>query len=141
MTEKIWMGGIYVKNEGGYEIILKSLNHYKNRLKTLDESPELKDAAAMFASVLNQQARKTVPKINEVIEKIHKGLKETQSMNDLQEEKQFLEKALTCYESDIHKAEDTGHEYFVKLVGDMVEARNDLKIIEKALEKINDFSE
>ena len=141
MTEKIWIGGIYVKNEGGYEIILKSLNHYKNRLKTLDESPELKDAAAMFASVLNQQARKTVPKINEVIEKIHRGLKDTQAMNDLQEETQFLEKALTCYESDIHKAEDTGHEYFVKLVGDMVEARNDLKIIEKALEKINDFSE
>ena len=141
MTEKIWIGGIYVKNEGGYEIILKSLNHYKKRLKTLDESPEIKDAAAMFASVLNQQARKTVPKINEVIEKIHRGLKDTQAMNDLQEEKQFLEKALTCYESDIHKAEDTGHEYFVKLVGDMVEARNDLKIIEKALEKINDFSE
>ena len=141
MAGKIWIGGIYVKNEGGYEIILKSLNHYKKRLKTLDESPEIKDAAAMFASVLNQQARKTVPKINEVIEKIHRGLNDTQAMNDLQEEKQFLEKALTCYESDIHKAEDTGHEYFVKLVGDMVEARNDLKIIEKALEKINDFSE
>ncbi len=140
MTEKIWIGGIYVKNEGGYEIILKSLNHYKNRLKTLNESPELKDAAAMFASVLNQQARKTVPKINEIIEKIHKSLEDTQAMNELEEERQFLEKALTCYESDIHKAEDTGHEYFVKLVGDMVEARKDLKIIKTALEKINDFS-
>ena len=140
MTEKIWIGRIYVKNEGGYEIILKSLNHYKNRLKTLNESPELKDAAAMFASVLNQQARKTVPKINEVIEKIHKSLEDTQAMNELEEEIQFLEKALTCYESDIHKAEDTGHEYFVKLVGDMAEARNDLKKIKIALEKINDFS-
>ena len=47
----------------------------------------------------------------------------------------------TIYESDIHKAEDTGHEYFVKLVGDMEEARNDLVIIKTALEKINDFSE
>jgi len=140
MTEKIWIGRIYVKNEGGYEIILKSLNHYKNRLKTLNESPELKDAAAMFASVLNQQAGKTVPKINEVIEKIHKSLDNTQAMNELEEERQFLEKALTCYESDIHKAEDTGHEYFVKLVGDMAEARNDLKSIKTALEKINDFS-
>lgn len=140
MTEKIWIGRIYVKNEGGYEIILKSLNHYKNRLKTLNESPELKDAAAMFASVLNQQARKTVPKINEVIEKIHKSLEDTQAMNELEEEIQFLEKALTCYESDIHKAEDTGHEYFVKLVGDMAEARNDLKRIKVALDKINDFS-
>jgi len=140
MTEKIWIGRIYVKNEGGYEIILKSLNHYKNRLKTLNESPELKEAAAMFASVLNQQARKTVPKINEVIEKIHKSLEDTQAMNELEEERQFLEKALTCYESDIHKAEDTGHEYFVKLVGDMEEARNDLKRIKIALERINDFS-
>ncbi|AFS82639.1 hypothetical protein [Candidatus Nitrosopumilus sediminis] len=141
MSEKIWLGGIYIKEEGGYEIILKSLNHYKNRLKTLNDSPELKDSAAMFASVLNQQARKTVPKINEVIVKIHDGLEDIQVMNDLQEEKQFLEKALTCYESDIHKAEDTGHEYFVNLVGDMLRAREDLRTIRTALEKIRNFSE
>lgn len=141
MSEKIWLGGIYLKDEGGYEIILKSLNHYKNRLKTLNDSPELKDSAAMFASVLNQQARKTVPKINEMIENIHEGLKDIQIMNKIQEEKQFLEKALSCYESDIHKAEDTGHEYFVKLVGDMEHVRGDLKTIKTALDKINNFSE
>ncbi len=141
MTEKIWLGGIYVKDEGGYEIILKSLNHYKIRLKTLDDSPELKESAAMFASVLNQQARKIVPKINEVIEKIHRGLKDIQDMNALEDEKQFLEKALSCYESDIHKAEDTGHEYFVKLVGDMEQGRKDLETIKTALKKINHFSE
>ena len=141
MTEKIWLGGIYVKDEGGYEIILKSLNHYKIRLKTLNESPELKESAAMFASVLNQQARKIVPKINEVIEKIYSGLNNIEDMNALEEEKRFLEKALSCYESDIHKAEDTGHEYFVKLVGDMEQGRKDLKTIKTALEKINHFSE
>jgi len=109
MSEKIWLGGIHIKEEGGYEIILKSLNHYKKRLKTLNDSPELKDSAAMFASVLNQQARKTVPKINEVIVKIHDGLEDIQVMNNLQEEKQFLEKALTCYESDIHKPANRCH--------------------------------
>ena len=141
MTEKIWLGGIYVKDEGGYEIILKSLNHYKTRLKTLNDSPELKESAAMFASVLNQQARKIVPKINEVIEKIYSALNNVEDMNALEEEKRFLEKALSCYESDIHKAEDTGHEYFVKLVGDMEQGRKDLKTIKTALEKINHFSE
>jgi hypothetical protein len=141
MTEKIWLGGIYVKDEGGYEIILKSLNHYKTRLKTLNDSPELKESAAMFASVLNQQARKIVPKINEVIEKIYSSLNNIEDMNALEEEKRFLEKALSCYESDIHKAEDTGHEYFVKLVGDMEQGRKDLKTIKTALEKINYFSE
>lgn len=141
MTEKIWLGGIYLKDEGGYEIILKSLNHYKNRLKTLNESPELKDAGGAFGSILIQQARKTVPKINEVIEKIQTGLSDIRILKELEDEKQFLEKALSCYESDIHKAEDTGNEYFVKLVGDMIQGRKDLETIKTALDKINNFSD
>ena len=141
MADKIWLGGIYLKDEGGYEIILKSLNHYKNRLKTLSESPELKESGATFGSILNQQARKTVPKINEVIEKIQTSLSEVQILKELEEEKQFLEKALSCYESDIHKAEDTGNEYFVKLVGDMIQGRKDLETIKTALDKINNFSD
>ena len=141
MTDKIWLGGIYLKDEGGYEIIFKSLNHYKNRLKTLNESPELKEAGATFGSILNQQARKTVPKINEVIEKIQTSLRNVQILKELEEEKQFLEKALSCYESDIHKAEDAGNEYFVKLVGDMIQGRKDLETIKTALNKINNFSD
>ena len=140
MAEKIWTGGIYFKDEGGYEIVLKSLNHYKNRLKTLKDSPELKDSAAMFASVLNQQARKIVPEIEKIIEKIYSNLNSIENLNNLQEDIPFIEKALACYESDIHKAEDTGYEYFVKLVGDMIQGREDLKIIKVALEKLNQYS-
>ena len=139
MAEKIWLGRIYFKDEGGYEIVLKSLNHYKNRLKTLSNSPELKEAAAMFAPVLNQQAMKTIPIIDETIKKIQDSLNNIESVNNLQEDIPFLEKALKCYESDIHKAEDTGYEYFVKLVGDMVQARKDLETIKIALKKINQF--
>ena len=139
MTEKMWLGRIYFKDEGGYEIVLKSLNHYKNRLKTLSNSPELKEAAAMFAPVLNQQAMKTIPIIDETIKKIQDSLNNIESINNLQDDIQFFEKALTCYESDIHKAEDTGYEYFVKLVGDMVQARKDLETIKIALKKINQF--
>ncbi len=140
MAEKIWLGRIYFKEEGGYEIILKSLNHYKNRLKTLNNSPELKDSAAMFASVLNQQARKIVPEIDQVIEKIYNNLDNIENVNNLQEDIPLLEKALACYESDIHKAEDTGYEYFVKLVGDMIQGRKDLEIIKIAQEKLNKYS-
>ena len=139
MAEKTWLGRIYFKDEGGYEIVLKSLNHYKKRLKTLSNSPELKEAAAMFAPVLNQQAMKTIPIIDETIKKIQDSLNNIESINNLQEDIPFLEKALTCYESDIHKAEDTGYEYFVKLVGDMVQARKDLETIKTALKKINQF--
>jgi len=141
MSKKIWLGAIYLKDEGGYEIVLKSLRHYKNRLKTLGNSPELKDAAAMFASVLNQQAMKTIPKIDETIQKIQSSLGDIQQVNNLGEDISFLEKALSCYQTDICKAEDTGHEYFVKLIGNMQEARNDKEIIKKALGKIKQYSE
>jgi len=141
MFEKVWIGAIYLKDEGGYEIVLKSLRHYKNRLKTIGNSPELKDAGAMFAPVLNQQAMKTVPKIDEVIQRVQNNLEDIQSVNKLSEDIPFLEKALSCYEADIHKAENTGNEYFVNLVGNRTEAKNDLKTIKIALDKIKQYSE
>jgi len=71
MSEKSWIGGIYLKEEGGYEIILACLNHYKKRLQTIGSSPELKEAAAMFAPLLQSTARKKIPIIDEVKGKIH----------------------------------------------------------------------
>ena len=141
MPEKVWIGAIYLKEEGGYEIILKSLRHYKNRLKTIGNSPELKVAAGMFAPILNQQAMKTVPKINEVIQKIQNSLGDIQSVNKISEDVSFLVNALSCYEADIHKAEDTEQEYFVKLVGNMEDAKIDLKNIKIALKRIKQYSE
>ena len=141
MPEKIWIGAIYLKDEGGYEIIIKSLRHYKNRLKTINDSPELKDSAAMLTSVLNQQARKIVPDIDGTIQKIQDSLKDIRLVSKLGEDIQFLEKALECYESDIHKAQDTGHAYFVNLVGDTEKAAKDLDTIKIALSKIKQYSE
>ena len=141
MANEFWIGGIFLKNEGGYEIILKSLEHYKKRLKTIGSSPELKDAAAMFASVLNSEAAKTVPKIDAAIKKIIDCLSGDFPVGELREEIPFMQKALACYESDINKAQDTGHEYFVKLVGDLRDAKNDINTIKNAHEKINQFTD
>lgn len=140
MSDKIWLGAIYLKDEGGYEIVLKSLEHYKKRLKTLGNSPELKDSSAMFGSLLQQEAMKTIPKIDEMAKKIKDTLSDTMRLNSLSEDRSFLVKALSCYEADIIKAQDTGHEYFLKLVGDLSIAQKDLEILKNALDKINQFS-
>ena len=140
MVDKIWLGGIFLKNEGGYEIVLKSLAHYKKRLQTIGNSPELKEAAAMFAPVLQQQAVKTIPKIDETISKIQDVLSDTKPIDSLRDDVQFLQRALECYQSDIEKAENTGHEYFIKLLGDLHAAKNDSPIIAQAIEKIKQFT-
>ena len=140
MTDKIWLGGIFLKNEGGYEITLKSLTHYKKRLQTIGNSPELKEAAAMFAPVLQQQAVKTIPKIDETVSKIQDVLSDTKPIDSLRDDAQFLQRALECYQSDIEKAENTGHEYFMKLLGDLPTAKKDTETIIHAIERIKQFS-
>ena len=141
MVDKIWLGGIYIRSEGGYTIVLKALNHYKKRLKTLGNSPELKESAAMFASVLNAQARKTVPQIDQTIKKIYDGLVHQNKINNLEQDISFLEKALTCYESDVCKAKETSHKYFIDLVGNMQQAEVDAQTAKSAIKNINMFSQ
>ncbi len=139
MSDKIWLGGIYLKDEGGYEIILRSLIHYKKRLMTVDKSPEIKDSAAMFGGILILAAKKAMQKIDETIQKIQGGLPDAQSINTLKENIPILEKALTSYETDIQKAQDTGHEYYLNLIGDLPSVKNDLELIKIAKSKINQF--
>ena len=139
MSEKIWLGGIYLKEEGGYDIILRALNHYKKRLSTIEKSPEIKDSAAMFGGILRQAANKTLPQIDEIIQKIHESLQDPQTSNRLDEKIPFLEKALTSYETDIIKAQNTGHEYYLSLVGDLPKVKEDLELIKIAKSKIKEF--
>ena len=141
MSEKIWIGGIYLKEEGGYQIILKSLTHYKKRLQTIHSSPELKEAAAMFAPVLQSQAKKRIPMIENTIEKIKIFLLDSTKSELLKEDVEILEKALECRKSDIEKAENTSDEYFVKLLGNFQESKKDVEQINNALEKIKEYLE
>jgi hypothetical protein len=141
MEDKVWLGGIFLKNEGGYEIILKAFTHYKKRLQTMGNSPELKEAAAMFAPVLQQQAVKIIPKIGETVKKIQDVLTDSIQVDSLIDDIQLMQRALECYQSDIEKAENTGHEYFLKLLGDLLTAKKDSIDIAKAIKKINQFSE
>ena len=140
MADKVWLGGIFLKNEGGYEIILKSFAHYKKRLQTIGSSPELKEAAAMFAPVQQQQAVKIVPQIDVTVSKIQDALSDSIPVDSLADDVPLMQKALECYQSDIEKAETTGHEYFQKLLGDITRAKQDSAIIAQAIDKIKQVS-
>jgi GTP:adenosylcobinamide-phosphate guanylyltransferase len=93
----------------------------------------------MFGGILIQAAMKTLPKIDEITKKIQESLPESHLVNTLNENIPFLEKALSSYEADIQKAQDTGHEYYLNLVGDLASVKNDLDLIKIAKSKINQF--
>ena len=141
MSEKIWLGGIYLKEEGGYKIILKSLIHYKKRLQTIHTSPEVKQAAAMFAPVLQSQAKKRIPTIESTKENIERFLLDSTSTESLEQNLEIIEKALECRKSDIEKAESTSEDYFIKLIKDVEESKKDIPDIDNALLKIKAYTE
>jgi hypothetical protein len=139
MSHKIWLGGIYLREEGGYEIVLRALNHYKKRLRSIGRSPELKDAA-MFAQIVQQEAMKTGPRIDQTINKIKNGLENPHALNELLDDIPLLEKALNCYYSDIQKAKNNSDKFYLELVPDSKVAESDLAKIKTALSKISVFS-
>ncbi len=106
---------------------------------TIDKSPEIKDSAGMFGEILRQTAMKTIPTINEITQKIQQSLTETKLVNTLKDNIPFLEKALTSYETDIQKAQNTGSEYYLNLLGDLASVKNDLELIKIAKLKIKQF--
>ena len=62
-------------------------------------------------------------------------------VQSLEQNLEILQQALECRKADIEKAENTGAEYFINLLGDVRKARNDLEEVEKAFIKINQYLE
>ncbi len=139
MTESVWLGAIFLKEEGGYQIVLRALNHYKKRLRTINSSPELSEAP-MFVQVVQQEAMKTAPQIQNIIEQINEGLDDINSLNQLQNNVTFIEKSLNSYKSDLQKALSETHHYYVQLIPESKNYESDLALIENALQKIVQFS-
>lgn len=139
MSGGAWLGGIYLRDGGGYGIVLESLAHYRRRLCTIGQSPEVGGAGAMFASLLGGQAARTVPEIDAAVGRIHAFLGDAGLGGALREDVPLLGRALACYESDICRAMDTGHAYFVGLVGDSGEAAGRLGAIRDARRQIAVF--
>lgn len=137
MSEKIWLGGIYLKDEGGYELVLRSLHHYKKRLRSIDKSPEIKDAP-MFAQIVLHEAKKTYPIIDGVINKIREGLQNPDALKSLESDLPILEKALNCYQSDIQKIQSSS--FYSELIPDKAAASADSANISSALTRLTEFS-
>ena len=84
------------------------------------------------------KARKIIEKVKE---KMEQSLLNIISVQSLEQDLEILVKALECRQADIKKAEDTGAEYFIKLLGNMQEASKDLESIKIGLVKIKQYSE
>lgn len=136
MSQKIWLGGIYLRDEGGYELVLRSLKHYKKRLKNIRKSPEIKDAP-MFATIIEQEAIKTFQGADSLILKINEALLKPELLQTLESELPLMQKAMECYFSDIQKVGSDS--FYSELILDKTTALQDLKSIQDSLQKLGAY--
>ena len=94
----------------------------------------------MFVQVVEQEAMKTFPKIQNIIEQINQCLSDTSSFNQLQNDIPIIEKSLDSYKSDLQKSLANSHQYYTKLIPEANLLKADLELIDNALQKINQFS-
>ncbi|MDI1495807.1 MAG: hypothetical protein K8823_1115 [Cenarchaeum symbiont of Oopsacas minuta] len=110
---------LYIRDEGGYELILRALQHYRLRLRTISKSPEL-ESAAMFVQILQQESMKTIPSIDVLLKTIPLFLHDPSlHINKIIDDIPLIKKALDSYCSGIRKALDSKSEYYVKLLGNL----------------------
>ena len=136
MSQKIWLGGIYLRDEGGYELVLRSLKHYKKRLKNIRKSPEIKDAP-MFATIIEQEAITAFQGADSLILKINEALLKPEMLQTLESELPLMQKAMECYFSDIQKVGSDS--FYSELILDKITALQDLKSIQDSLQKLGAY--
>lgn len=138
-NDKIWIGSIFLKNEGGFEVVMRALNHYNRRLHRISQSPEVGDAGAMFGSILQAESAKVIPQLKPIANRLRGGLCDDAVLADIQQDLPIIQKALVCYKADIQKASRDVHRYYTQLVQDNKHAKDDLEIIDDAIKKINGY--
>lgn len=140
MPDRAWTGSIFLRDEGGFELVMRALNHYNRRLRRISASPEIAGAGAMFGSVLDAEAARTAPQLGAVAARLRAGLADPKALAAVEGDIGVIEKAMTCYRSDAAKASaDGAHAYYAKLVEGNVHYREDAAAIDGALAKLKGY--
>lgn len=138
MSQRVWLGGIYLKEEGGYEIVLRSLHHYKKRLRVIDRSPELQ-GAPMFVQIVQHEAIKSHSLVTKTIDKIQSTLHDPNALLEAESDMPVIEKALNCYYSDVEKANGGTAEFYADLIVGNDYAQSDFANIKQAILRLNEY--
>ena len=138
MSGKTWLGGIYLRSRG-HNIVLKALNHYRKRVSTVGNDPQLQESAMNLRMLVAEEGKKTAQKVDVVIKIINTGKNDPKMMNQVEFEVPLIEKALTCYKVDIEKIGETMHERYLELFDEPKNLQFDLPLIDEALQEIKKF--
>ncbi|MCH7968366.1 MAG: hypothetical protein IH841_03860 [Thaumarchaeota archaeon] len=138
MSGTTWLGGIYLRG-GGHKIVLRALNHYKNRVENVGTDPQLKETAITLRSLVVEEGKKNSEQVQLLMKLINAGLNDPKLINQSQFQVPLIKKALNCYQIDIEKIVKNMQERYFELFDEPKNLQNELPLIKEALTQINKF--
>jgi len=139
MSGKNWLGGIYLR-QGGYNIVLRALDYYKNKVDNVGSDPQMKETPITLRSLIVEEGKKTSKKIQVVTKIIQVGLNDPKLIQQIQFEIPIIQKALNSYKTDIEKIVKNMEERYSEIFDEPKNLQDDLPLIEQAIKEINKFS-
>ena len=100
MPDGTWIGGIYLKDEGGHEIVLRSIRYYLKILGDISVSPG-DYGPPTIARLLQQEANKMGPVVLEVGRNLKRGLTDPDALAAVQGHIPHIRRALESYEAGL----------------------------------------
>lgn len=112
-----WIGSIYIKDEGGYEVVLRALRHYARRLATIGSSPEISGGGGAFAQIISHEAARTGPRVVDLAGRLPPLLAEPGGLASIEADVPLIKRALESYRADLARASDpSADDYYRRLV-------------------------
>ncbi len=109
-----WTGSIFLRDEGGYAVVLRALRHYRRRLAGIGASPEVK-GAPVFGRVVVDAASRAGPRADDLLGRLPRCLADPEETRSLEEFVPLMRSALAAYASSLSKAA-AGEGYYAGLL-------------------------
>ena len=138
--DKTWIGSIFIRDEGGFEIIMRALNHYNRRLHRITRTPEIADAGATLGSILQSESIRTASRLKPIANRLREGLADPAVLATLHDDMETVKKAMLCYKADCQKAAD-GISYYTDMLKDNTHVQEDMAVVDAAIGRLEEYSE
>ena len=138
MTDQAWIGGIYLKEDGGYEIVIRALRHYLKVLRNIATSPGVSDSPAI-AQLLQQEANRTGPRVLGVGKSLKVGLTDPAALAAVGEDLEYVRRALDAYAAGVRRAAD-GDPYYAELVEPAFQNDDEIRRTEEAKVRVAEYA-
>ena len=134
--DRAWLGQIFIGDEGGFDVIMRALDHYGRRLRHVLGSPEIAGAAAMLGSILQSESARTARRLGPIADRLRAGLTDASVLAGLEGDVDTIERAMACYRSDCRKAAGGAHPYYAGLVEGNAHYMQDLAVLDDCIRKL-----